>query len=100
MYLNTPERGGATTFPDVNFEVAAVKGNAVFFSYDRPTTMTRTPHGGAPVLAGAKWIATKCPHERRPDSGRPAVIYRSRAAERRVGQECVSTSRTRGSPYH
>src|SRR3546814_8707700 len=59
MYLNTPERGGATTFPDVNFEVAAVKGNAVFFSYDRPHTMTRTLHGGAPVLAGEKWIATK-----------------------------------------
>src|SRR3546814_395741 len=67
MYLNTPERGGATTFPDVNFEVAAVKGNAVFFSYDRPHTMTRTLHGGAPVLAGEKWIATKWLRERRHD---------------------------------
>lgn len=59
MYLNTPERGGATVFPDVHFEVAAVKGNAVFFSYDRPHPMTRTLHGGAPVLAGEKWILTK-----------------------------------------
>lgn len=59
MYLNTPGRGGATTFPDVHFEVAAVKGNAVFFSYDRPHPMTRTLHAGAPVIEGEKWIATK-----------------------------------------
>ena len=42
MYLNTPARGGATTFPDVSLEVAPLKGNAVFFSYDRPHPMTRT----------------------------------------------------------
>ena len=58
-YLNTPARGGATTFPDVQFEVAPIKGNAVFFSYDRPHPMTRTLHGGAPVLEGEKWVATK-----------------------------------------
>ncbi len=45
MYLNTPRRGGCTTFPDAKFEVAAVKGNAVFFSYDRPHPTTRTLHG-------------------------------------------------------
>lgn len=59
MYLNTPTRGGATTFPDVHFEVAPIKGNAVFFSYDRPHPMTRSLHGGAPVLEGEKWVATK-----------------------------------------
>lgn len=64
MYLDTPERGGATTFPDAHLEVAAVKGNAVFFSYDRPHPMTRTLHGGAPVLEGQKWIATKWLRER------------------------------------
>ena len=63
-YLNTPERGGATTFPDVQFEVAPVKGNAVFFSYDRPHPSTRTLHGGAPVEAGEKWVATKWLRER------------------------------------
>lgn len=67
MYLNTPERGGATTFPDVHMEVAAVKGNAVFFSYDRAHPMTRTLHAGAPVGAGEKWIATKWLRERRHD---------------------------------
>lgn len=59
MYLNTPDAGGETTFPDVRFEVAPIKGNAVFFSYDRPHEMTGTRHGGAPVLAGEKWVATK-----------------------------------------
>lgn len=59
MYLNTPQGGGATTFPDVGLEVAPVRGNAVFFSYDRAHPSTRTLHGGAPVLAGEKWVATK-----------------------------------------
>jgi prolyl 4-hydroxylase len=59
VYLNSPTRGGATTFPDVHLEVSPVKGNAVFFSYDRPHPMTRTLHGGAPVLEGEKWVATK-----------------------------------------
>jgi len=64
-YLNSPTRGGATTFPDVHLEVAPVKGNAVFFSYDRPHPMTRTLHGGAPVLEGEKWVATKWMREGR-----------------------------------
>ncbi|MES2887066.1 MAG: 2OG-Fe(II) oxygenase [Pseudomonadota bacterium] len=58
-YLNTPTCGGATTFPDVGLEVQAIQGNAVFFSYDRPEPSTRTLHGGAPVLKGEKWVATK-----------------------------------------
>jgi prolyl 4-hydroxylase len=67
VYLNTPQRGGATTFPDVHFEVAAHKGNAVFFSYDRPHPMTASLHGGAPVHEGEKWVATKWLRERRHD---------------------------------
>ena len=59
IYLNTPEQGGGTTFPDVGLEVAPIKGNAVFFSYDRPDAGTRTLHGGAPVIRGEKWVATK-----------------------------------------
>ncbi|MBK1689200.1 2OG-Fe(II) oxygenase [Rubrivivax gelatinosus] len=59
MYLNTPAGGGATTFPEVGLEVLPVKGNAVFFSYERPLASTRTLHGGAPVLDGEKWVATK-----------------------------------------
>lgn len=59
MYLNTPAQGGATTFPDVGLAVSAQRGNAVFFSYDRPHPVTQTLHGGAPVLTGEKWVATK-----------------------------------------
>ena len=59
IYLNTPEGGGATTFPDVGLEVAPLKGHAVFFSYDRPHPVTLTLHAGAPVTAGDKWVATK-----------------------------------------
>lgn len=64
MYLNTPEKGGGTTFPDVHLEVAPQRGNAVFFSYERPHPSTRSLHGGAPVIAGEKWIATKWLRER------------------------------------
>jgi prolyl 4-hydroxylase len=64
MYLSTPQQGGGTVFPDVMLEVAPIKGNAVFFSYDRPHAMTRTLHGGAPVIAGNKWVATKWLRER------------------------------------
>lgn len=59
VYLNTPDAGGATVFPDLGLEVAAHRGNAVFFSYDRPIPETRTLHGGTPVTAGEKWIATR-----------------------------------------
>lgn len=67
MYLNTPPRGGATVFPEAHFSVQPIKGHAVFFSYDRPHPMTRTLHGGAPVLEGEKWVATKWLRERRFD---------------------------------
>jgi prolyl 4-hydroxylase len=59
MYLNTPQAGGATTFPDVGLEVAPVRGNALFFGYERAHPDTLTLHGGAPVVAGEKWVATK-----------------------------------------
>ena len=65
MYLSEPEKGGGTTFPDVQLEVAPKRGNAVFFSYDRAHPASKTLHGGAPVIAGEKWIATKWLRERR-----------------------------------
>jgi len=64
IYLSEPEKGGGTVFPDVHLEVAPRRGNAVFFSYERPHPSTRTLHGGAPVIAGEKWIATKWLRER------------------------------------
>ncbi len=59
MYLQTPDRGGATIFPDRKLEVPARRGQAVFFSYAQPHPDSLSLHGGAPVLSGEKWIATK-----------------------------------------
>lgn len=64
MYLHAPTQGGATVFPDLGLEVPPQRGNAVFFSYDRPNASTLSLHGGAPVLAGEKWVATKWLRER------------------------------------
>ncbi len=66
-YLNTPICGGATVFPDTHLEVAAMRGNAVFFSYDRAHPSTKTLHEGAPVIEGEKWVATKWVREGRFD---------------------------------
>ncbi|HEY8049759.1 MAG TPA: 2OG-Fe(II) oxygenase [Ramlibacter sp.] len=65
IYLGEPEKGGGTHFPDVHLEVAPKRGNAVFFSYERPHPATKSLHGGSPVLAGEKWIATKWLRERK-----------------------------------
>lgn len=64
IYLNNPVRGGATTFPDAGLDVLPQRGHAVFFGYDRPLPSSKTLHGGAPVLEGEKWVATKWLRER------------------------------------
>ncbi len=64
VYLQSPEKGGGTVFPDVGLEVAPIAGNAVFFSYNKPHSSTKTLHGGQPIIQGEKWIATKWVRER------------------------------------
>ena len=61
MYLNDVEAGGSTIFPDIGLDVLPRKGNAVFFAYATEDGQLdrRTLHGGSPVGAGEKWIATK-----------------------------------------
>ena len=59
MYLQVPQGGGGTVFPDIGLEVMPVKGHALFFSYDRPHESTGTLHGSSPVTDGEKWVATK-----------------------------------------
>lgn len=59
MYLQEPEQGGATVFTDVRLQVLPKRGHAVFFSYSQPHPCSHSLHGGMPVLAGEKWIATK-----------------------------------------
>lgn len=62
MYLNTPETGGGTAFPEIGLTVTALRGSAVYFAYD--TGDTASLHAGLPVLKGEKWIATKWLRER------------------------------------
>jgi len=62
MYLNTPEAGGGTGFPNAGLSVTALKGSAVYFAYD--TDDTASLHAGLPVERGEKWIATKWLRER------------------------------------
>jgi prolyl 4-hydroxylase len=61
MYLNDVENGGETYFPDANLSVTPKKGSAVYFAYfnSQGQIDKATLHGGNPVLAGEKWIATK-----------------------------------------
>jgi prolyl 4-hydroxylase len=59
LYLNTPEEGGGTVFPDVGMTVPAREGNALWFQYPTPDATSKTFHGGEPVRKGVKWVATK-----------------------------------------
>ena len=58
-YLNEPQAGGATVFPRVPIAVMPKRGSAVFFRYGTPDKTSPSLHGGAPVVEGVKWVATK-----------------------------------------
>ena len=61
MYLNDVEQGGETFFPKLNLSVSPQKGMAVYFEYfySDEDLNELTLHGGAPVIAGEKWVATQ-----------------------------------------
>jgi len=61
MYLNDVEEGGETVFPEISLTVIPKRGSALYFSYCNALNQTdeKTLHGGAPVIKGSKWIATK-----------------------------------------
>lgn len=67
MYLNDVEAGGETIFPSINLSVVPKKGSAVYFEYCNSKSQVDplTLHGGVPVVAGEKWIATKWMRQRR-----------------------------------
>ena len=62
MYLNTPELGGGTAFPELGLTVTARRGTAVYFAYEGGDQQSL--HAGLPVICGEKWIATKWLRER------------------------------------
>jgi prolyl 4-hydroxylase len=65
-FLNTPEEGGHTNFPQAGIKVAPVAGNLLVWNNldaaGEPNM--NTLHQGMPVLAGTKYIITKWHRER------------------------------------
>jgi prolyl 4-hydroxylase len=61
LYLADTEKGGETIFPKIDISVDPKKGSLLLFYDCLPNGETDdlTFHGGAPVLKGEKWIATK-----------------------------------------
>ena len=61
IYLQEPELGGETWFPELELAVRPRRGGAVYFEYcnARGELDSRCLHAGAPVRRGHKWIATK-----------------------------------------
>ena len=65
IYLAAPEEGGATQFPDLGLAVQPQVGHAIFFGYDIAGGDPGVLHGGAPVVRGEKWVATKWLREKK-----------------------------------
>jgi prolyl 4-hydroxylase len=67
MYLNDVENGGETVFPELGLKVVPKKGSACYFEYcnSKGQIDPMTLHGGLPVIAGEKWIATKWMRQRK-----------------------------------
>jgi prolyl 4-hydroxylase len=61
MYLNEPEAGGDTWFPELELSVRPRRGSGVYFEYFNAAGEldTRLLHAGMPVTRGEKWVATK-----------------------------------------
>ncbi|HEY5851014.1 MAG TPA: 2OG-Fe(II) oxygenase [Lysobacter sp.] len=61
LYLNSPEAGGETVFPLTGLSCVPRAGSALYFAYcDGAGRLDASSlHGGAPVVSGEKWIATK-----------------------------------------
>ncbi len=60
IYLNTVEEGGETIFPKIKTKIKPEKGKALLFYNvdDSGKVNSHSFHGGLPVIAGEKWIAT------------------------------------------
>jgi len=72
LYLNEPEEGGGTSFPNLDMEVRARKGRMLLFHNCHPNSVIRHPdslHGGMPVLSGEKWACNFWFREREYQTG-------------------------------
>lgn len=60
VYLNKPEEGGATSFPQLKIKVKPQRGWGLYWDNCKPNSIEgdrRTKHRGEPVTKGEKWIA-------------------------------------------
>lgn len=66
MYLDDVDAGGETIFPRIDFSYVPRKGQGLYFEYAAAdgSLDPLSLHGGAPVVAGEKWIVTKWMRER------------------------------------
>lgn len=66
FYLNEPEEGGSTYFPQMKLSIHPKKGSVIRFGYigEDGIPDRRSEHAGLPVIKGEKWIATKWLRER------------------------------------
>ncbi len=75
MYLNDPDEGGETVFPEAGIAVMPRKGRALYFEYCNAEGQLDplSLHAALPVLAGEKWVATRWMRQRafRPAGGDP-----------------------------
>jgi prolyl 4-hydroxylase len=65
-YLNDPQAGGETVFPEAGITVAPRKGSALYFEYCNGAGQLDplSLHAALPVLAGEKWVATRWMRQR------------------------------------
>ena len=67
VFLNTPEKGGFTDYPNTGIRIAPRQGNVVVWNnmdlYGHPNP--NSLHHGMPVEAGSKYVITKWFRERR-----------------------------------
>jgi prolyl 4-hydroxylase len=66
MYLNEPEAGGETVFPEAGVAVAPRKGGALYFEYCNTAGQLdpMSLHAALPVQSGEKWVATRWMRQR------------------------------------
>lgn len=66
MYLNDPDAGGETVFPESGISVAPHRGRALYFEYCNSAGQLDplSLHAALPVLAGEKWVATRWMRQR------------------------------------
>lgn len=61
MYLNEPQAGGETVFPESGLAITPRLGSALYFEYCNSVGQLDplSLHAALPVLAGEKWVATR-----------------------------------------